>query len=400
MQKTNLSPKKLSFFLMFAYLISYLTRINFGAVILEMATATGFSKTELSAAVTGSFITYGAGQIISGWFGDKFQPKNLVLAGFLTTSAMNLLIPFCPSPFLMTVVWCINGLAQAFMWPPMVRLMVNLLTPEEYVDATVTVSYGSAAGTMAVYLITPVVISFASWKWVFILSAFFSLITSAIWYKFCPLLSVIKLRKKTSSKGISKIIFSPLIIAVMIGIICQGSLRDGITTWMPTYISETYNLSNSIAILTGVIMPVFTMLCIKLTARIYTHRFKNTLTCAGVIFLGGAVSSLLLILITGKNAFGSVVLSATLAGCMHGVNYLFIQIVPSYFKSTGFVSLISGILNSCTYIGSALSTYGIALLTDTFGWKPTIVIWTAVAFFGCLLSLLFAPAWKKKYIKD
>ena len=400
MQKTKLSPKKLSYFLMFAYLISYLTRINFGAVILEMATATGFSKTELSAAVTGSFITYGIGQIVSGWFGDKFQPKNLVLAGFLTTSAMNLLIPLCPSPFLMTAVWCINGLAQAFMWPPMVRLMVNLLTPEEYVDATVIVSYGSAAGTMAVYLITPIFISFASWKWVFIFCAVCGLVTSVVWYKFCPLLSVIKLSKKTSSKGIAKIIFSPLIIAVMLGIISQGSLRDGITTWMPTYISETYNLSNSIAILTGVIMPVFTMVCIKLTARIYTHRFKNTLTCAGIIFCVGVLSSLLLLVSTGKSAVSSVVLSATLAGCMHGVNYLFIQIVPSYFKSTGFVSLISGILNACTYIGSAISTYGIAVLTENFGWKPTIVVWTAVAFFGALLSLLFAPLWKRKYIKD
>lgn len=400
MQKTKLSPKKLSYFLMFAYMVSYMTRINFGGVILEMSTATGFSKTQLSAAVTGSFITYGIGQVISGWFGDKFQPKSLVLAGFLTTSAMNLLIPFCPSPFFMTAVWCINGLAQAFMWPPIVRIMVNLLTPEEYVDATVTVSYGSAAGTMAVYLITPVIISVCSWKWVFVFSAVCGLVTSVVWYKFCPLLSVIKLSKKTASKGVAKIIFSPLIIAVMLGIISQGSLRDGITTWMPAYISETYNLSNSIAILTGVILPVFTMICIKATASIYTRRFKNTLTCAGIIFLVGVLSSLLLLVSTGKSAVSSVVLSATLTGCMHGVNYLFIQIVPSYFKSTGFVSLISGILNACTYIGSAISTYGIAVLTESFGWKPTIIVWAGVAFFGMALSFAFAPVWKKKYIKD
>lgn len=400
MTKSKLSSKQLALFLMFAYLVSYLTRINFGGVILEMATATGFSKTELSAAVTGSFITYGIGQIISGWFGDKFQPKNLVLAGFITTSAMNLLIPFCPSPVFMTAVWCINGMAQAFMWPPMVRLMVNLLTPEEYVDATVTVSYGSAAGTMAVYIITPLIISVCSWKFVFIFCAMCGFITSVIWYKLCPEIEVIKLRKKQTSKGIAKIIFSPVMIAIMIGIICQGSLRDGITTWMPTYISETYNLSNSVSILTGVILPVFTMVCIKLTAHIYTHRFKNTLTCAGIIFFAGAVSSLLLLIVTGKNAICSVFLSALLTGCMHGVNYLFIQIVPSYFKSTGFVSLISGILNACTYIGSAVSTYGIALLTENVGWKPTIAVWTGVAVMGTILSLIFAPVFKAKYLKD
>ena len=57
------------------YMVSYLTRINYGAVIVAMETATGFSQSLLSLAVTGSFITYGVGQIISGVLGDKFSPK-------------------------------------------------------------------------------------------------------------------------------------------------------------------------------------------------------------------------------------------------------------------------------------------------------------------------------------
>lgn len=79
----------------FAYMVSYLTRINYGAVISEMVASTGIGKVALSAAVTGSFITYGAGQIVSGFFGDKIQPKTLVLCGFAVTVAMNMLIPFC-----------------------------------------------------------------------------------------------------------------------------------------------------------------------------------------------------------------------------------------------------------------------------------------------------------------
>ena len=47
------------------------------------------------------------------------------------------------------------------------------------------------------------------------------------------------------------------LFGVMIAIVMQGMLRDGVTTWMPSYISETYNLSNAIAILTGVVLPVF-----------------------------------------------------------------------------------------------------------------------------------------------
>ena len=152
------------------YMISYITRINYGAVILEMVKATGIPKTLLSLSLTGSFITYGAGQILSGICGDKFSPKKLILCGLGVTTAMNLLIPLCSNAYWMLVVWCINGLAQAFMWPPMVRLMASLFTADEYKSAVVKVSWGSSFGTMAVYLAAPVLITLFSWRGIFVFS--------------------------------------------------------------------------------------------------------------------------------------------------------------------------------------------------------------------------------------
>ena len=45
-------------------------------------------------ALTGSFITYGTGQIISGVLGDRISPKKLVSRGLLVTVLMNVLLPF------------------------------------------------------------------------------------------------------------------------------------------------------------------------------------------------------------------------------------------------------------------------------------------------------------------
>lgn len=44
-----------------AYMVSYMTRINYAAVISEMERETGIARSLLSMAVTGGFITYGAG---------------------------------------------------------------------------------------------------------------------------------------------------------------------------------------------------------------------------------------------------------------------------------------------------------------------------------------------------
>lgn len=99
-------------------MVSYITRINFGAIVSEIEQSTGILRSALSMALTGSFITYGTGQIVSGILGDRVSPKKLVSIGLIITCAMNVLIPLCPSPYLMLIVWCINGFAQSFMWPP------------------------------------------------------------------------------------------------------------------------------------------------------------------------------------------------------------------------------------------------------------------------------------------
>ena len=78
MLKTNntaKNPRSMLVLFVLVYVASYMTRINYGAVISEMELDTGISRAVLSMAVTGSFITYGAGQIVSGLCGDKFSPK-------------------------------------------------------------------------------------------------------------------------------------------------------------------------------------------------------------------------------------------------------------------------------------------------------------------------------------
>ena len=142
---------RLAILFMLTYMVSYMTRINYGAVVAEMVLDTGIPKSLLSLALTGSFITYGIGQIISGIAGDKFSPKRLVSLGLIVTVTMNALIPFCQNEYQMLAVWCVNGFAQSFMWPPIVKLMTGLLSSDDYNRVMVKVQIGSSLGTVAVY---------------------------------------------------------------------------------------------------------------------------------------------------------------------------------------------------------------------------------------------------------
>ena len=408
-QATKVAVTKLAVLFSLTYMVSYITRINYGAIIAEMEGSLAISKSLLSMAVTGSFIFYGAGQIISGICGDRFSPKKLVTLGLAVSVCMNLLIPVCRDPYQMLAVWCINGFAQAFLWPPLVKLMTLLLTEEDYKKTSVKVSWGSSFGTIVVYLLSPLIISAFGWKWVFVFSALCGFAMIFVWNLFVPepksLPNVGDLPDPAPATARRsawryRTLFTPLMLGVMLAIVFQGMLRDGVTTWMPSYISETYRLSTGVSILTGVLLPIFSILCFQLASLTYRKKFNNPMLCAGLIFGAGTLSAIALFLLTGQGAVWSVLFSAMLTGCMHGVNLILICMIPPFFGKQGNVSTVSGVLNSCTYIGSAVSTYGIALLSEHFDWKYTLLAWLLIAAAGTALCLLTVKPWKRRFQEE
>ena len=378
------------------YMVSYLTRINYGAVISEVVTDTGYTKDLLAMAVTGSFITYGAGQIVSGIIGDRISPKKLITLGFIVTTVMNLLMILCCNPWQMLIVWCINGFAQSFMWPPLVRLMSALVSREDYKGVSTKVAWGSSIGTMVIYLVSPILISLSGWRAIFIFSAVSAVLMIFVWNRFCPEIQTEKAARE-KKQHVKSPLFAPVMLCIMVAIILMGMLRDGVTTWMPSYIAETYHLSNAVSILTGVVLPIFSILCFQVVNRLYRKNFSNPITCGALIFALGAVAALGLVFTTGKVAALSVLFSAVLTGAMHGVNLMLIMMVPAYFDRYGNVSTASGVLNSCTYIGSAASTYGIALLSEKLGWSFTLWVWLGIAVAGTVICFLCVRPWKKKF---
>lgn len=389
------------------YFVSYISRINLSAAMVEIVNS-GFSPEHTVAlALSVCSITYGAGQIISGWLGDHCKPQNVIFAGFLITSAMNLGVAFLQNDTLLVALWALNGFAQALMWPPLLAILTRHLNATEYSRACVWVSWGSSFGTIAVYALCPVIISLLSYRYIFVVSGSAALIMAAIWKltyerSFTGERALTPDDAPASAKadqpaaaenftGVA--IF--LMAMIMLAIVMQGALRDGVSNWTPTLISETFNLDSSLSILTGVFLPVFHIVCTNIASRIYRRFITNELTCAGVMFAVGCVAAALLAVLAGVGVISTVVLLALLVGCMHSVNIMLICMVPPHFRKFGHVSLVSGVLNSSTYIGSAISTYAIALFSNAYGWSGTVWLWAAIAFAGMLICLCFARKWWK-----
>ena len=395
MQKLNQKhAKMLTLLCAVSYFVSYLTRTNFAAIITAIIETGIIEKTAAGMVTTIGFITYGVGQLISGWLGDRINPKKLMFAGFITTALMNFIIPFCPNGVMMCLVWGVNGFAQSLMWPPMVKIMSTAMDTDTYNKSCVSVTLGSTLATVSIYILAPIVISFANWKGVFYITSVAAMIMSAVWYvmitkieKISGLTYVLRTGEKQKKKK-NYSIGGMLLVFTMLAICLQGSLRDGVTTWVPTYISEVFKLGSEISILSGVGIPVFSLVSIKVVSIFYDKMGKKPFKCTVILFAVAAACCGALTAFSGVSVILTIILTGLIVACMHGINLILVCYLPAIYADPDSVSSLSGTLNFMTYVGSALSTYGFALLSTKFGWGGTIVSWLGISLLGALMCFV------------
>lgn len=407
--KSKIAPtaKKISYFLAAVYFTSYCMRVNLAVMLVKICSEMQVEKSALAIVITGLTVAYGIGQVVSGFLGDRLKPYYIIPAGLALAVLCNVGIFFSSTIPAMTVIWSVNGFAHALLWPPIVRLMSTYLSAEDYSFAAVRVNQGSSIATVSLYLFCPILLGFTEWRTVMLLCAAWGAVMVALWFILYPRVftnAVEQEEKPQVPAPEQKTLPVPLYIfgaiaLIMPGIMLQGMLRDGVTNWMPSFLLETFGLSEENSIVSTVILAIFTMISYSAFRALQQKFFKNEVTCAATIFAGSAVLCALLFVI---NLFAptvalipSLILMALTVAAMHGINLMLISIVPRRFVVFGKVSTYSGILNASTYVGAALSTYGFAALAEVYDWNFTILTWVIISLVGAAVCFFGARIWQR-----
>ena len=405
--KFTCNPRVFIWLCSIVYFTSYLTRNSYNAVISEITTALGTSADATGLIGTCAFLTYGIGQIVCGIIGDKISPRFIILSGIGATTVCNVVMPLLNGNIpLMTVLWGINGFAQAMFWPPLVRLMAEHLSKDDYNRAVVSVTTASSIGNILLYLVSPLCISLCGWTLVFYITGAVGAVMVFTWLFGTKSLPERPTETQMQGNGdadvtqnrpklsVLKIVTSSGMVLILVAIVLQGMLRDGLATWMPSLISDTFGLSNAVSILTAVLLPIFAIIGIKIAAVI-ENKLENELLCAALLYAIGFVFTLSILPLLSVSLVASVILMSLITAAMHGVNLLLISRVPLHFARFGKISTVSGLLNAFTYIGSAASTYGFAVFSEKYGWYFTVGSWAVITFVGGIMCLLNVRRWKR-----
>lgn len=400
------------------YFTSYIGRLDYSSAMTVMIQEGVLTASKAGAVGMAYFFAYAVGQLVNGLLGDRIHPGRMIFAGIGASGIFNALMGIHSSFLYLLLIWCLNGYVQSMIWPPIIRLFSQLLEEKKKVKYCVDIISTQALGTLASYLLSALVIGIWGWKAVFFTAAAILLAAAMVWREgFGRIENYVEVHgvpdqeetacrqgeRENGTKSFKAVIISSGLLAILVPVIVHGILKDGVTAWVPTYISQTFGTPPSMAILVTTVLPVVNLTGAYGARYLFERLHRNELRTA-FVFFGTAFLSLVLLWRFGtRSMVFTVALLSVITSSMMAVNTLFINLLPLRFEMYGRVSAVSGIFNSAAYLGTAISTFTIGIMAEALGWQCTIFGWlgmSAVAGVICLLAGRTTLGYMKKEIRS
>lgn len=397
------NAKSRALFLIFlgwlVYTMSYLGKVNYSANITQIIEFYGVTKAQAGIVPTFFFFAYGIGQVVNGLLCKKYNIKWMVFLSLIVSATINLIIAVSTDFTVIKWLWLVNGFSLSVLWPTLVRMLSEALPKKVLGTSSVVMGTTVAIGTLIIYGLSSLYAAFDRFKLSFYTAAFAVIAVAVVWlFSYNKAVAVAKKERiaeetvqetKTTTSTLKQQGGERKIFLVSICVMCfcavgVNLIKDGLTTWVPSILKEEFAVSDSLSILLTLLLPILAVFgnayALKLHKKIpdYVNHCAVVFAVIAVI-IGMIIGSLTLELVVCM-LIGLVAVNFLASS----LNSLITSIVPLFMRERMNSGFLAGILNGFCYLGSTISSYGLGVIADNFGW--TAVFLTLIGF--CLLALV------------
>ncbi len=395
------------------YTVLYCGRLNYSAALAEIVPSGLFEKDAAGFVSTAFFVTYGAGMFVNGFLSDRLPPFALVggctfLAGLANLGMYLVVLASEPSFAMMVLIWALNGYIQSSLWPTMIRIVSTALPEKMRVGASSAMIATTALGTAYSYLISQQIIRTTGWRELFLIPGIILAVVSLIWmlltrfaakrcYTYEERIPLVEPQAKKSSDKAE--IFQLLLRSgaiYMIGpIIIMAMVKDGITQWLPTILTEIFAVEAEFAVTVSTLIPFISIFGAALSNFVIKVWLKDEMK-SSVLFFGASALTLIVAGSIGYDVFAVVLCCFALTILFQlGINTMQISLVPLNFAKYGKAATITGVLNSAGSMGCGLSAYLVGLIAKYTDWQTMIFIWAILCIIGGAISAALIKKWMR-----
>ncbi len=403
-----------------AYMCSYLGKVNYSANITQIESFYKVSHAEAGMVSTFFFFAYGAGQIFNGIFCGKYNIKYVVFGGLMCSSLVNFLIAITNNFTLIKFFWFLNGASLSVLWPCMIGLLGKTLKKEDMASASAVMGTTVAIGTLIIYGLSAIFALFDGFRFAFLTPAIVNPCVAFLWlFSFDKLtknkegetddsldISIEETPKQGGQVCVEQKKKMPKDLLIMIIVMCvfavaTNLVADGLTTWVPSILKETYHLPDSLSILLTLCLPLLAVFGNVLALILYKKYTKSFVGNCCVLF---AVIGLLILAVIGLLQtplfIFTLICFAIVRFFAGSSNSTITSICPLFLKGKVDSGRLAGILNGCCYLGSTISSYGLGVIADSFGWNTVFYLLFGVCVFVVAMALVYFFVGKIKGNKE
>ncbi len=388
-----------------AYSASYLGKVNYAANINQIMDFYSVSHAEAGLVSTFLFFSYGAGQFINGAFCKKYNIRWMIAISLIGSGIINLLVALTSNFAIVKWLWLLNGLSLSVLWATIIRLLSETLSKRDMAKASVTMGTTVATGTVIIYALSAVFVNLGVFRLAFWVAAIAMPVVALIWFFAMPRLAKnareasrkyeeedTVVQKQTEIKATASVEKKLLYLAIgvfTVIAVAVNLIADGLKTWVPSILKESYSMDASMSIVLSIALPLVAVFGNLFAVTMHKKIPDFVMQCVFAFALSGAIIGIVIAGLSTGMFILTLVCFAFVCFLVGSCNSLITSIFPLFMKDKVNSGMIAGVLNGCCYIGSTISSYGLGLVADAWGWNAVFILLLCVCVLICLIGFVY-----------
>jgi len=318
------SPSRVITFVNAAHFIDHYSMLIFAAAVIIMVPALGMAYSELLPYATPGFIAFGAGSLVTGWLGDRWSRRHMMVIFFVGIGLSMISVGFVQTPLELGAALLAIGVFASIYHPVGTAMIVSYA---EKLGAQMGINgVWGYLGVASSALVTGVIGQYLGWRWAFILPG---IITVLVGIAFA--VTVVHEDRKGSKQAAAQVRVAKedmwrVVLALLIVVIAISTTFNAVTVALPKLFAERLaGLTRSPALLGLIAACVYVfgaMTQYTIGKLLDKHSLKAvalplSFVLAPFLYLAASLSNLPLIVVSigiVMGAFGQVTVNDAMVG--------------------------------------------------------------------------------------